>query len=391
MDFELSDDYRVLVKTVRDFAERHFTFENVAQWQRDEGLPDEVVRDFVNLDFNGFGVIHRRNHERYDTLAQVLVLEEMARVSGCALPFANDFLNLQIMEQFAGSGEFEFVRARYQDEGRLAFALATSEPQSGSDSLAMSTTVRRSGSGLVLSGSKMFVSNGEYAPYLLVSAVDETLSSDVRTGLSLWLVPHDAHGVKAYPIEKVGQSLLPFSTVELEDVKVEESWRLHGRRSGVQQLLALFEIGRLFGCASALGLAQAAMEDAMAFAGQRHAFGSSISQFQLVQELFVDMEVSVQNMRSAVYRAACLKDDDADERRTRLAVALAKRFVPREATKVASDAMQVLGGRGYTRSKRVSSIWQDCRGFQIADGTDQIMVRVAAPLLFEKYGVEGAQ
>ena len=385
VDFELSDDYRALVETVREFGERWFTFENVNQWQRDEGLPDEVVRDFVKLDFHGFGVIHRREHKRYDPFAQVLVLEELARTSGAALPFANDFLNLQTMEEFAGTGEFEFVRSRYQEEGRLAFALATSEPQSGSDSLNIQTKVVEREGRLLLNGEKIFVNNGEYAPYLLVSAIDTTISEDVNSALSFWLVPHGSKGIKAYPIEKVGQSLLPFSSVVFEDVELDESWRLHGKRPGVHQLLKLFEIGRLFGCASALGEAQAAMEDAVAFAREREAFGSQITDFQLVQELLVDMEVRLQNMRMAVYRAAWMLENDAPEHPTRLAVALAKRSVPSDATKVASDAMQIMGGRGYTRSQRVSSIWQDCRGFQIADGTDQIMVRVAAPLLLEKY------
>ena len=125
MDFDLAPEYEKLIATVREFGEQHFTCEAVRQWQHDAGLPDEVVRDFVNLDFNGFGVIHRRDHVTYDTMAQTLVLEELARVSGAALPFPNDFLNLQIMEEFAGSGQFEFVRTGYQTEGRLAFAPST--------------------------------------------------------------------------------------------------------------------------------------------------------------------------------------------------------------------------------------------------------------------------
>lgn len=385
VDFGLTDEYRTLVGTVRAFAEQHFTFENVSQWQQDEGLPDEVVRDFVNLDFNGFGVIHRRNHERYDLMAQVLVLEELARVSGATLPLSNDFLNLQIMEEFAGSGEFEFVRTRYQQEGRLAFALAISEPGFGSDLQNIATSVRTVDGHLVLSGSKMFVNNGEYAPYLLVAAIDADAPVGKYRPLSLWLVPHDAPGIEVYPIEKIGQSTLPFSSVTFDEVRLEERWRLHGKRSGFPQLFRFFEIGRLFACATALGLAQAAMEDAVAFASERNAFGQRVADFQLVQEMLVDMEIRLENMRTRVYKAAWMLDEDLPDKPTRLAVALAKRYVPRAATEVASDAMQILGGRGYTCSERVSSIWQDCRGFMISEGTDQIMVHIAAPLLMRKY------
>lgn len=385
MDFGMTDDYRRLQETVRAFAETHFTFENVIQWRRDEGLPDEVVRDFVNLDFNGFGVIHRRNHTTYDVFAQVIVLEELARVSGTTLPLMNDILNLQILEEFAGTGESESIRSSYQDEGRLAFALAISEPQSGSDLRGMETCVRKSGGKLVLSGNKIFVNNGEYAPYLLVAALDGDGSSKGKPELSLWLVPHSAAGVEVYPIEKVGQSMLPFSTVAFDNVELDESWRLHGKRSGFKQLFKFFEIGRLLACATSLGLAQAAMEDALAFADDRHAFKQPITDFQLVQEMIVDMELKLQNMRSSVYRTAWLLDSDAEEHDVRLAVALAKRYVPKAATEVASDAMQIMGGRGYTCSHRVASIWEDCRGFQIAEGTDQIMVHIAAPMVLERY------
>ncbi len=385
MDFGLTDDYRKLVATVRAFAEQHFSFDNVTQWRRDEGLPDEVVRDFVNLDFNGFGVIHRRNHETYDIMAQVLVLEELARASGSSLPLMNDFLNLQILEEFAGGGESESMRQSYQSAGRLAFALAISEPQSGSDLMSMESCVGTRDGQLHLQGTKVFVNNGEYAPFLLVAAIDVDKPAGKHPELSFWFVPHDAPGVEVYPIQKVGQSMLPFSTVVFNDVKLDESWRLHGKSSGWPQLFKFFQIGRLFACATSLGLAQGAMEDAIAFAGTRESFGKPITDFQLVQEMVVDMELKLQNMRASVYRAAWMLDEGLPEHEVRLAVALAKRYVPKTATEVASDAMQVMGGRGYTCSQRVASIWEDCRGFQIAEGTDQIMVHIAAPMVLEKY------
>ena len=382
MDFDLAPEYEKLIATVREFGEQHFTCEAVRQWQHDAGLPDEVVRAFVNLDFNGFGVIHRRVHVTYDTMAQTLVLEELARVSGAALPFPNDFLNLQIMEEFAGSGQFEFVRTGYQTEGRLAFALAISEPEGGSDTMSMRTSARTIDGRLVLNGTKTFVNNGEYAPYLLVAAIDRDASTGKHPALSFWLVPHDLPGIKVYPVQKIGQSILPFSTVVFENVRLDEPYRLHGKQAGFPQLFHLFEIGRLFSCATALGLAQAAMEDAVAYARTRTAFGTQIANFQQIEQMLTDMEVKLDNMRNSVYKNAWKLDRGCGDR---LGVVLMKRYVPEAATEVASDAMQIFGGRGYTRNERVSSIWQDCRGFQMAEGTDQIMVYVAAPLIMEKY------
>ncbi len=382
MDFKLTPDQQTLVETVRTFAEQHFTVDAVRQWQRDAGLPDEVVRDFVNLDFNGFGVIHRRDHVHYDIVAQTLVLEELARVSGTALPFPNDFLNLQIMEEFAASNQFEFVRSGYQTEGRLAFALAISEPDGGSDTMSMGTTARTEGGQLVLNGTKTFVNNGEYAPYLLVGAIDGDAPVGKHPALSFWLVPHDLAGISVFPVQKVGQSMLPFSTVVFDNVRLDESYRLHGKQAGFPQLFHLFEIGRLFSCATALGLAQAAMEDCVAYARERSAFGTKVANFQQIQLMLTDMEVKLDNMRNSVYKNAWKLEEGIENR---LGVALMKRYVPAAATEVASDAMQIFGGRGYTRNERVSSIWQDCRGFQMAEGTDQIMVYIAAPLIMKKY------
>lgn len=381
MDYEYTEDERILLRTVRDFGERRFTDENVSQWRRDEGLPDEVVRGFVGLDFHGFEVVPGEGHGRYDLLAQVLVLEELARASGAVLPFPSDFVSLWAADELSSGGELDFALDRYRVEGRPAFACATYEPQSAPDLLDIRARVELRGGRLVLNGIKTFVNEGEYAPYLLVSAVDARHQDE----LSFWLVPRICAGLRAYPIDKVGQSLQPSSTLVFTDVELEESWRLHTEGQAEERLLSLFDIARLFDCATALGEAQAAMEDAVAYARGHEAYGAPVSDLSLEQELLVDMEVRLQAMRAAVYRSALLMDSDAPADQGRLSVTLAKRMVPAAATQVASDAMQVMALRGYTRSQRASSIWQDCRGFQMSDGTDQIIVNLAAPLLIEKY------
>lgn len=385
MDFKLTNEQERLVQTVREFGQEHFDPSAVRQWQRDGGLPDEVVRDFVKLDFGEFGIIRPGAGGHYDLVAQTLVLEELARCSGATLPFSNDFLNLQIMEAFDGADDFDFVRKRYQSEGRLAFALAITEPEGGSDVMSMHTETRRQGEKILLNGKKTFVNNGEYAPYLLVAAVDQDAPQGKYPEVALWLVPNDCSGVEVYPIAKIGQSMLPFSYVVFNNVRLDESCRLQGSTANIKQLFHFFEIGRLNCCATALGLAQAAMEDAVDYASKRQAFGSRVADFQIVEQMLVDMQVKLDNMRSQVYRVATMLQEDGDPRSTRMAGALMKRYVPKTATEVASDALQIFGGKGYTKSARVSSIWEDCRGYQIAEGTDQIMVRIAAPLIMEHY------
>lgn len=383
MDALLKESHRALVAEVRAFAQHHFSVASVARWRRDMGLPDEVSKEFVNLDFKGFGVIHRRDHLVYDMFAQALVLEELARVSGATLPFHTDFLQLQMLEAFADRNQIDRVRTQYQETGRLAFALAVSEPQAGSDTKGMRTRVRTENGRLTLDGEKVFVNNGEYAPMLLVVALDEdALADDGRPSLSFWMIPRDLPGISALPESKLGQQILPFASIRFDGVVLDEAYRLRGDGTGFSQLFRFFEMGRVFVCATALGEAQAAMEDAVAWARSREAFDMRVADFQQVQQMLTDMEVKLFNMRQLVYRAALEYDEGCHDR---LTVALMKRYVPASATEVASDAMQILGGRGYTLAERVSSIWQDCRGFQIAEGTDQVMVHIAAPLIMRKY------
>lgn len=382
----ISAKYSRLIAEVRTFAQEHFDPASVAQWRRDMGLPDEVTRAFVNLSFDGFGVIHRRDHVSYDMLAQALVLEELARVSGAAMPFHIDLLHLQILERFASPRQADPIRTEYQETGRLAFALAVSEPGGGSDTSNMKTHVSMKDGRRLLNGEKLFVNNGEYAPLLLVAAIDDDAPNDARhSALSFWMIPNNLPGISALPESKIGQQILPFASICFEDVELDDAYRLEGDVPGFSLLYQFFEIGRVFVCATALGEAQAAMEDAVAWARSREAFNSRIADFQQIQQMLTDMEVKLTNMRNLVYEAAWEYDHDCHDR---LSVALMKRYVPSAATEVASDALQILGGRGYTINERVSSIWQDCRGFQIAEGTDQVMVYIAAPLIMRKYNQE---
>ena len=381
MDFELTDTQRKLVETFRAFGEETFTPEHVHQWRRDQGLPDEVVKGFVDL---YFGLEELEDGDgTFSLCSQALIIEELSRCAGATLPFQNDLFNLSIVRQFAGAGEFADVLKDYRETGRLLFALAISEPEAGSDAMNMQTYTRTIDEHLILNGHKTYVNNGEYAPYLLVAAVDQDAPPGRHPALALWLVPHNLPGIEVYPINKIGQSMLPFATLLFDNVELSPSYRLNGRQEGFRQLFRLLEFGRVFTCASSLGMARAAMEDAVRHARSRKAFGVQIGRFQQIEQMLTDMEVSIYNMRSMLYRAAIDVDKGAPDER--LSVALMKRYVPNAATEVASSAMQILGGMGYTEGARVSQLWQDCRGNQIAEGTDQIMVYIASPLIMEKY------
>ncbi len=372
-----------MLEAFREFGESVFTSERVLQWRRDQGLPDEIVKGFASLYF-GFETPTKEKPFHLSVMSQTLILEELSRCAGAALPFQNDLFNLQIMGGFAGQGEFSHVLEGYRKTGRLMFSLAISEPHAGSDSMNMQTAVQTVNRTLILNGEKTYVNNGEYSPNILVAAIDkDEKHPDKYPPLSFWFVPRCLEGIRAFPINKIGQSMLPFASVSFENVELLPEYRLKGHDGGFRHLFRLLEFGRVFTCASSLGMAQAAMEDAVEHARSRKAFGTHISQFQQIEQMLTDMEVSITNMRLMLYKTVWAMEHERPEKR--LSVALMKRYIPQEATRVASMAMQILGGRGYTESSRVSQIWEDCRGNQIAEGTDQIMVYIAAPLVLDKY------
>ena len=172
MDFTLTDGQKKLVSAFRTFGADTFTPERVAKWCRDQGLPDTVMKEFVDLYYETAepGIAPDLAHS---LLSQVLIVEELSRCAGTTLPFQNDLFNLQIMSGFAGAAEAASIAEDYRADGRLMFALAISEPDGGSDTMAMKTSCQTVDGRLLLNGRKSYVNNGEYAPYILVAAIDK--------------------------------------------------------------------------------------------------------------------------------------------------------------------------------------------------------------------------
>lgn len=383
MDFNLSSEQKKLVASFRAFGTEVFTPDHVSQWCKDQGLPDDVMKRFVDTYYK-FADKESTSAAGHSLLDQALIIEELSRCAGATLPFQNDLFNLQIVDALSEAGNVDSAVADYRETGRLMFALAISEPDGGSDVMSMKTSTRTLDGKIVLNGRKSYVNNGEYAPYIVVAAIDaDAQTDDSYPALALWLVPRNLKGIAAVPIDKIGQDMLPFASLSFQDVELKPEYRISAEHGDFRRLFQMLEYGRVLLCASSLGMAQAAMEDACAHARSRKAFGVQVGRFQQIETMLTDMELRLTNMRSILYRAAWAVDKGDSERR--LAVALMKRYIPETAVEVASDAMQILGGLGYTESSRTCRVWRDCRGNQIAEGTDQIMVYIAAPLIVEKY------
>jgi len=250
--------------------------------------------------------------------------------------------------------------------GDLLGAYCLSEAHAGSDPAAMRTTAKRDGDQYVLDGAKAWTTHGGHADFYKVMA----RTSDARNGISCFLVPADAAGLQADPPErKMGLTGSATTTMRFDGVRIPVERRLGAEGDGLRIALAGLDSGRLGIAAVATGLAQGALDTAVAYARQRETFGKRIIDHQGLAFLLADMEAAVQVARATTLHAARLKDAGLPFGRE---ASVAKMVATDNAMKVTTDAVQVLGGAGYTKDFPVERYMREAKVMQIFEGTNQI-------------------
>jgi alkylation response protein AidB-like acyl-CoA dehydrogenase len=250
--------------------------------------------------------------------------------------------------------------------GELLGAYCLSEPQAGSDPAAMTAQARRDGDEYVLNGVKAWTTHGGQADFYKVMA----RTSDERNGISCFLVPAETPGLSADPPErKMGLTGSHTTAMRFEDVRIPAERRLGAEGDGLKIALAGLDSGRLGIAAVAVGLGQAAVDHAVAWAKEREQFGTKIIDFQGLAFLLADMEAAVQSARATMLHAARLRDRGLPFSRE---ASIAKLTATDAAMKVTTDAVQVLGGYGYTRDFPVERFMREAKVTQIFEGTNQI-------------------
>ena len=264
--------------------------------------------------------------------------------------------------------------------GDLLGAYALSESQAGSDPTAMTTRAVRDGADYVLSGAKAWITHGGHADsYTLMAR-----TGDGRDGISCFLVPGDADGLSVDPPErKMGLTGSATATVRLEGVRVPADRRLGEEGEGLRIALGGLDSGRLGIAAVATGLAQGALDHAVAYAGERTTFGKRIIEHQGLAFLLADMAAAVESARATTLHAARLRDAGRPFARE---ASIAKLVATDNAMKVTTDAVQVLGGYGYTRDFPVERYMREAKVMQIFEGTNQIQRMVVARHLDRQRG-----
>jgi butyryl-CoA dehydrogenase len=374
MNFDLSDEQRMIREVARDFAEREVR-PIAAEIDRDARFPHETIKRMGELGLMGILVPERWGGAGGDTVAYAVAMEEIARVCGshAVVMSVNNSLFCDPILKYGTDAQRERV-LRPVASGHEIGCFALTEPQAGSDATNQHTLAVRDGDHYVVNGRKVFVTNGRESSTALVF-----VQTDTSKG---------SHGISALLIEKSRQGFLVPKTEEklgirasdtaefvFEDCRVPVENRLGDEGQGFKIAMASLDGGRIGIAAQALGLAVGAYERALAYARERKSFGVPIGQHQMVQWMLADMATAIEGARLLVWQAAALKDAGQP---FSTKSAMAKLFAADMAMKVTTDAVQIHGGYGFIREYEVERFFRDAKITQIYEGTSQIQKLVIA-------------
>ena len=368
MDFSVPEEHRLIRETVRDFCDEEVA--PIAQEiEDDHRFPAEIFDQLADLDVLGVPIDEEWGGLGGDQLMYALVTEELGRVSGSiGLSYAAHVsLGSKPIELFGTDAQKErWLRPLATGETLGSWALT--EPNSGSDASDMETTAERDGDEWVLDGTKQFITNATEAGSVLVKAVTDPDAG--YDGISTFIVDPADDGFEVTAVwDKMGLNASPTCEITLDGVRLSEDRLLGDPGEGWDQTRKTLDGGRISIAALSVGLAQGAFEAALAYAKEREQFGQPIGEFDAVRDMLVAMDRKIERARLLTHKAAVMYDNGEDV--TRLS-SMAKLDASEISREVAEDAVQVLGGYGYTTDFAPQRFFRDAKLMEIGEGTSEI-------------------
>jgi alkylation response protein AidB-like acyl-CoA dehydrogenase len=371
---ELTESQGLIQDMARRFAAERLS-PNSADWDETAHFPREVLREMGALGLMGMLVPDEYGGSMSDTVAYAVALEEIAAGDGAISTIMSVHNSVgcgPILRFGTEEQKRRFLLPMARGENLGAFCLT--EPHAGSDASAIRTRAVKSGSGWVINGVKQFVTSGRNADIAIVFAVTDKTAG--KKGMSAFIVPTANPGWRVASIErKTGQHLSDTAQIALEDLVVPADHLLGAEGEGYKIALANLEGGRIGIAAQSVGMARAALHAAVAYARDRASMGGRLIEHQAIGFRLADMATNLEAARQLVLHAAAMKDAG---RPALQAASMAKLFASEMAERVASEAMQIFGGYGYTRDFPVERIWRDVRVCQIYEGTSDVQRMVIA-------------
>ncbi|MEV8226397.1 acyl-CoA dehydrogenase family protein [Streptomyces sp. NPDC079167] len=368
MNLELSEEQDAVRQLAEDFVAREIA-PHVVEWDRAESVDKSIVKKLGALGFLGLTIPEEYGGSGGDHLAYCLVTEELGRGDSSVRGIVSVSLGL-VAKTIASWGSEEQKQQWLPGltAGEAVGCFGLTEPGTGSDAGNLTTRAVRDGDSYVINGSKMFITNGTWADVVLLFA--RTNDTPGHRGVSAFLVPADSPGLTRRTVHgKLGLRGQATAELVLEDVRVPASTLLGPEGKGFSIAMSALAKGRMSVAAGCVGIAQAALDAAVRYAGEREQFGKSIASYQLVQELISDISVDVDAARMLTWRVADLIDRGQE---FATAASTAKLFASEAAVRAANNALQVFGGYGYIDEYPVGKLVRDARVMTLYEGTSQI-------------------
>ena len=380
MDFELTEEQKLLQSTVRDFADKEIA-PVAAKIDKTGEFPAEEVKKMAGLGLFGMTIPEKYGGSGQGLLELCIAVEELARASAAVDNYLRVSLSLAIVPVIRFGTEAQkkkYLPPHASGEKMACFAIT--EAGAGSDPVGIETTATRGKGGYVINGSKLFISIGEHAGTVVVFAtIDKALK---RRGITAFVMDKNTPGLSVGKREdKMGLHGLISNEIIFEDCFVPEENRLGGEGQGLKIALEALDFSRVTVGAEAVGISRAAYEAALKYAKERRQFGQAIADFQGIQWMLADMATQIDAARLLTYRAAHLHDRGKPFVKE---AAMAKVFASEVSGFVTSKALQIHGGYGYTKDYPVERYWRDARITEIYEGTSEIMrMTIARSILRE--------
>jgi alkylation response protein AidB-like acyl-CoA dehydrogenase len=383
MDLSLDDEKQALIAEVRRFVEREVLPVARALEHADQ-YPDELVEKLKELGMFSTTIPEAYGGLGLDFSTYARIIEQLSRGWMSLAGVVNTHILVAYMLATYGTEEQRQRFLPRMAAGELRGALGLSEASGGSDVQAIAMTAEREGDTYILNGSKLWVTNGVRAGIYAVLARTDPASHPPYKGMSLFLVERNTAGLSAGRVfDKLGYKGVETAEVIFDHVRVPAT-NLLGERpgQGFKHVMSGLEVGRINVAARAVGVAQAAFEDAIKYAQQRQTFGQPISQHQAIQFKLADMATRIEAARLLVEQAARKKDRGE---RCDLEAGMAKLFASETCQHVTLEAMRVFGGFGYTKEFNVERYYRDAPLMLVGEGTNEIQSLVIARQLLERY------
>lgn len=381
MDFRLTEEQELLVKSLADLCQREAPESLIAEMDENHQFPLKPWQALADNGILGLGIDEKYGGTPADIQTMCLVCETLGKFAmPLGIVYGLGVITVRDIMQF-GSEEIKQKVLGGFIKGEPPIALGISEPQAGSDASGLKTTATFDGDDVVFNGQKIYCTLSKLAKYIMLMTRDPQGESPYKS-MSMWLLPTDTPGIRFNNLPKPGWWTVPTFEVFIDNARVPKKNLIGVMNAGWPQLMANFEIERLALGAVCVGAAQAAYEDACTFANSRVQFGQPVGNFQAVQHKVVDMAIKLETMRNYYQKVAWMMDNGIPVRHEH---AMAKLYMVQKSFEVCDDAMQVMGGLGYMNASRVQRLWRDTRVMRVGGGTDEVMYNIAGPQLLKKF------